>query len=201
MNTDIIHFTLKAKVVYKDEIVGFAYWFNNDVYVFIEEMYEKCKVNLNTKFTLNCKMKGNRLYIEDTDKKNYHYYRKFNKQIFKQLGFFIIPKTDQDIVNYLLNYIQNNSKYEVLYRVDSRTRIVDNTGRSLVDIVEQGYIGNRLDVMVGDYYIILSLDNIQDVIARRFYGKTEKINDYFMLLKMVGTINKKEYVDVCVIGE
>jgi hypothetical protein len=55
--------------------------------------------------------------------------------------------------------------------------------------------------MVGDYYIILSLDNIQDVIARRFYGKTEKINDYFMLLKMVGTINKKEYVDVCVIGE
>jgi hypothetical protein len=60
----------------------------------------------------------------------------------------------------LLNYIQNNCKDNnnviIGYFLGvGKDILIDKTNRSWVDIWQQGYRGNRLDVMIGEYECII----------------------------------------------
>jgi hypothetical protein len=76
----------------------------------------------------------------------------------QKLGIFILKYHPKGLNYAILDYLNHLFKdVPVKYVQYSQDEITDTTGRSWVEIVEKGYRGNRLDLMVGEYFCYVRL--------------------------------------------
>jgi hypothetical protein len=202
---------MKAALLYDKKYVGYAYFsFGDEAYILIDEMYQKLYIQSNTFVMLDClKDDKGKLYLIDEvhdykfcKGKNYHYYRKYNRQVLNKLGFLVLHKTYDSVTMQLLDYIEKKAKYEVYldYHInENNTTSIDIKNQTLIEILTKGYRGNRLDVMVGHYTIWLFVCNEMLMIAEHINGKLHICPDYDKLLKIVSQIDRKDYTDVCLV--
>jgi hypothetical protein len=97
------------------------------------------------------------------DKIDYEY-------LFKEWGIFSYANhnltAEENVIVFLNNYLNPNSCY-ITYEENKTVLMVDNTGRSLMQIVTEGYRGNRLDIMVKNYSICLNIGENKYELAKK----------------------------------
>jgi hypothetical protein len=92
------------------------------------------------------------------------YISRVNDKNLIKAGIRVVPYSDKGFYYSLFTDLENElRKHKINFRISYRLRgtsdfIYDNTGRSIADIVHQGYRGNRLDVMVSNYVIRIEAD-------------------------------------------
>lgn len=193
----------------KTDIVGYAYRGEHDIAVLGSEFLENIDISQqsgyvsNVLYTLdnNKDFKVNGL-TSNTLKVHYHY--RYNKQTLKNLHILVLPYNPKgdfySALNYLIKLIkQNNYSYYIAYRCVGYDEIVDTTGRTITEIIEQGYRGNRLDLMVNEYGIYLSIKtknkSIDMHLVERY--KSSFLNGEYDLYNDILSLSDKKYNDIC----
>jgi hypothetical protein len=91
--------------------------------------------------------------------------------------------TDYAIVKYLQENYYNTGRveYGVVGYNNKRETIIDKTNRSWIEIWLQGYKGNRLDVMVGNYSSFIIFPQKENICLglKRQGEKYRPTNDFY----------------------
>jgi hypothetical protein len=115
----------------------------------------------------------------------------------QSIGILFVTNINNNVSASILNYINSrNPKFKIQYRCGDEV-IDDKTDRTLGDVLNQGYRGNRLDVMIKSYDVYLIMGKMELEIARRQNNQLIFPYNYNRLLFIASQIDKKEYVDVC----
>jgi hypothetical protein len=116
------------------------------------------------------------------------------------VGILALPHNPSGSYFSLLNYIDKSIltkgfKYRIEYHSPSGV-VLDNTDRNLCQIMTEGYQGNRLDLMVGNYSVHLVFDNRDLLLGNRYKGSMilSSLNALFNLIR---ELDQKYYLDVC----
>jgi hypothetical protein len=128
------------------------YGINNRVYRLSEKQWLKAGININNADRISNKYD---LYKNSKPIQKLSY-----EWLAKQCGIFSFKKDTQGLTFSIIDYLDKHLKdYKIIYlSSDEKTQITDTTDRSIRQIVEQGYRGNRLDIMVGNYSIEVHTD-------------------------------------------
>jgi hypothetical protein len=195
----------------KYNLTGYLYVREKEAYVIGKEFLEKATFlkesgNLSgkyyiptydTRISLNSRVKE----VLKTDGIKVHYYNKFNRQTLKNIGILVLPRTYQSLFLNLAKYIEDKHiEYTVSYTVyqKSSDTVIDKTNRSLVEILQQGYRGNRLDLMVNaTYNIELHINGLDIQLGVKEQGDEIVYSHINYLLDLICVLDRKIYNDVC----
>jgi hypothetical protein len=138
--------------------------------------------------------------------KQIHYYTKFNRATLTRLHILTLPpikdKSGIGLFFALLDYILDlNIDYKICYSAGGynpkANLIIDETNRDIKTVLVEGYRGNRLDLMVGSYNIALKTAyGTVDLMYHRNNTESSYVNCN-NLLRFIGKVHNKEYIDVC----
>jgi hypothetical protein len=198
--------------------VGYVVHKPNQTVILTNEMYEKCQINIkpNGQALRGMLDRDCRYYLIDSEyflkygvfrpiktAPNLYYYRKFDEQILRDLGFLVLPKTENSLSKVLLKYIDSrNINYRIEYtNIRTGESIIDTTNRPLIDILKDGYKGNRLDVMVSDYTTDIVINDSHIPLTRRRYKQNKECINTKKLLQIISQIDNTYYIEVCLVKE